>query len=48
MKREKVLIVLMVSEGQVENAEHFLTENQYFDYKGIICLSQVSKKKSLN
>jgi hypothetical protein len=44
--REKVLIVLMVSEGQIDHTEKMLSENKYFGYKGIICVSQVSSSLS--
>jgi hypothetical protein len=31
----------MVTEGQEEHAEQMLVQNQYFGYKGIICIAQV-------
>lgn len=31
----------MLTEKQTEHAEMILTHNKYFDYNGIICMSQV-------
>jgi len=39
--KEKVLVILIVSDSQIDDAEEQLNENKYFGYKGIICVSQV-------
>ena len=38
--REPIMILIMANEHQIENIENTLVEEQYFDYKGVICLSQ--------
>lgn len=38
--REPIMILIMANEYEIESVEDFLVENKYFDYKGIIVLSQ--------
>lgn len=38
--REPIMVLLMANEYEIGNLEDFLITNRYFNYSGIICLSQ--------
>lgn len=38
--REPIMVLLMANEYEIGNLEDFLISNRYFNYSGIICLSQ--------
>ena len=43
MKRENILLYIMVNEIDSEQIERYLQKNQYFDYVGIIMFTNVRK-----
>lgn len=38
--REPIMVLLMANEYEIGNLENFLITNRYFNYSGVICLSQ--------
>lgn len=38
--REPIMILMLANEYEIENIEKHLVSHKYYDYKGVICLSQ--------